>query len=75
MEIHLYLFAYTETVSISLNEDSGHSGETDIELDHSSQRLENLQVIIGFILCAHAEPVMPRVISYADAVHELEPSS
>ena len=62
-------------MSISLNEDSGHSGELDIELDPASQRLKSLQVITGAIIYAHAETVMPRVIGYADAVHELEPSS
>ena len=65
------MFVCTETVSISLNEDSGHSGE----LDPASQRLKSLQVITGSILYAYAETIMPRVISYADAVHELEPSS
>ena len=58
-----------------MNEDSGHSGEPDTELDHASQRLGSLQAIIGFMLYAYAETVMPRVISYADVVHELEPSS
>ena len=58
-----------------MNEDSGHSGEPDTELDHASQCLENLQVIIGFILCAHAEQIMPRVISYVDVVYELKPAS
>ena len=58
-----------------MNVDSGHSGELDTELDPSSQRLKSLQVIAGSILYAYAETVMPRVIDYADAVHELEPSS
>ena len=55
--------------------DSGHSGALDVELDLASQRPKSLQVITGYILYAHAETVMPRVISCADAVHELEPSS
>ena len=67
--------ACTEAISISLNEDSGHSGELDIELDPASQRLKSLQVITGSILYAYAETVMPRVIGYADAVRELEPAS
>ena len=58
-----------------MNEDSGHSGELDIELDPASQRLKSLQVITRSILYAHAETVMPRVTGYADAVRELEPSS
>ena len=57
-----------------MNEDSGHSGELDIELDPASQRLKSLSVITGSILYAYAEIVMPRVIGYADAGHELEPS-
>ena len=58
-----------------MTEDSGHSGELDIDLDPASQRLKSLQVITGSILYAHAETVMPRVIGYTDVVHELEPSS
>ena len=58
-----------------MNEDSGHSGEPDTELDHASQRLKSLQVIIGFIFYAYTETVMPRVISYADVAYELEPTS
>ena len=71
----LCLFVCVETAPISLNEDSGHSGELDIELDHASQRLKSLQVITGSILYAYVETVMPQVIGYADAGHELEPSS
>ena len=69
------LFICTETVLVSLNEGSGHSGELGIELYPASQRLKSLQVITGSILYAYAETVMPRVIGYADAVRELEPSS
>ena len=69
------LFICAETAPISLHEDSGHSSELDIELDHASQRLKSLQVITRSILYAHAETVMPRVIGYADAVRELEPFS
>ena len=71
----MWLLVRAETVSISLNEDSGHSGELDIELDPASQRLKSLQIISGSILYVYAETVMPRVIGYADAVRELEPSS
>ena len=48
------LLVCTETVSISLNEDSGHSGELGIELDPASQCLKSLQVITGSILYAYA---------------------
>ena len=75
IKIQLCLFVCAETAPISLHEDSGHSGELDIELDHASQRLKSLQVITGPILYAPTETVMPRVIGYADVVRELEPSS
>ena len=72
METQLCSFAYAEAVSISLNEDSGHSGEPDTELDHASQRLGCLYDIIGVTFCAYAEPAVSRVISHVDVVHELD---
>ena len=75
IQIQLFLFVFAETAPISSDENSGYSGELDIELDPASQHLKSLQVITGSILYAYAEIVMPRVIGYANAGHELEPSS
>ena len=75
MEIQLHLFVHAETVSISLNEDSGHSGEPDTELDHASQHLKSLPDIIGVTLCVYVETAVSRVISHVDVAYELKPSS